>query len=178
MSVWNRGPEAKVKWLVFFAILCIIPFVFLGPLLSWTVEASKKRMDQRYTDICVARLRKVGQGMAQYAADNDGMLPSAERWMDATWKYVMKDDPSQITESPFQCPLVSKARTGEFGFAMGIELSGAKLDGSTGDLVFDARDHGRNARGTSADIEYRHAGERANVLSSELTVRSAQDRAK
>lgn len=170
MSVWNRGPEAKVKWLIFLAILCIVPFIFMGPLLSWTVEASKRRMDQRYSEICISRLRQVGQGMAQYAADSDGLLPPADRWMDVTWKYVMKDDPSQITESAFQCPSVSKARTGEFGFAMGTALSGKPLAGASGDLAFDSKDVSRNARGGESDLDYRHVGKGANVLGADLVV--------
>ena len=119
----------------------------------------------RVTAICISQLGKVAQAQLLYAADHDDELPPAEFWIDATWKYAGKKDPSEVTESVFKCPAVALRRDGSYGYAFNNELDRMKLQEIAGPetvpLVFDSKALFRNAAGPPVAAypdEGRHSG--------------------
>lgn len=174
MSFWHEGPSEKVKWILFAGIGFGLPLLIVGPLFGLAYRASNTTMEKRFGSICLSRLNTIGKAFELYAADNDGALPPAARWTDATWPYVLKKDPAELTEHAYQCPSIAKLRSGEYGYAMNEELGGRKSDAGTVPLVFDADLLGRNAHGSLEHLALppRHKEHTENnALLSNLTAR-------
>lgn len=185
MSFWDEGPSKTVRILIFVGIGCVLPGVFLGPLFSAVLAASKEQTDGRYGSICLSRLRIIGQAMSMYGEDNDGRFPIANSWIDSTFHYVLKEDPKNVTENPYQCPTISKKRVGDYGYSMNIiysreELVKFKETGHTAEpLIFDADEVGRNAHSTikSLSLPPRHGeGKINNALYPDLSAKTAPPR--
>ncbi len=185
MSFWDEGPSKTVRTLIFVCIGCVLPSVVLGPLFAAVLTVSEEQTDGRYGSICLSRLRVIGQAMSMYGEDNDGRFPIAKSWIDSTFHYILKDDPKNVTENPYQCPTISKKRVGDYGYSMNIiysseELVKFKETGHTAEpLIFDADEVGRNAHSTlkSLSLPPRHGeGKINNSLYPDLSAKTAPPR--
>lgn len=99
----GSGGFTLVELLVVVAIIGILA-TFLMPVVQMAIERSKSAG-------CQANLRRIGQGLTQFVADNDGMMPNSvygsvssatdtganRKWMDAIADYVGG-------EKTFLCP--------------------------------------------------------------------------
>lgn len=87
------------------------------------------------------RLQALNGGLLIYASDNDGKLPLAGNWVDATLPYVR-------TLSTYRSPVVERRVPTDFGYAYNSALSGADLstsDRGTTVSIFDSTILTRNA---------------------------------
>lgn len=130
---------------------------------------------RRYAEICASRLRTVAEAQLLYAADNDGRLPEAARWVDVSWSYAKqkrKTDPEENSESVFRCPTISARRDGSYGYAFNSALDGENTasiaDPDAIELVFDSMTLTRNAHGDPKALlpgpEARHDGGSESVV--------------
>lgn len=175
----KRNPT-QLFWVAVFFILCVIPFLLGGPLFWYGLSRAETMNDSGESVECRQRLERVGKAFALYAADNDGALPLAANWIDATWKLDSKKNPNDDYQSAFRCPSVSRLRRiGDYGYAMNIELSGAKLsqvaNPESTPLVFDCENLLRNAAAKRSDVPTpaRHKGAKENygVTSNQTVVK-------
>lgn len=177
MSFWDEGPSKNVRIAIFVGLGCGLPLLIAGPLMTMTIKASNNTMDSRFDSICMSRLNKIGKAMSMYEAANDQTLPNADRWIDATWSYIMPRDPADTTENFYQCPTIARQRTGEFGYSMNDLYSGKKdVKEGAEPLIFDSDEVGRNAHATigSLCLPPRHNNHKQNNgLFPDLTVRRA-----
>ena len=86
-------------------------------------------------------LKQLAVGLIMYAAEHEGHLPTADRWMDAIWPYVKNEAIFRSPSAPDQ----------QYGYAFNAQLSGADIDrvstGAVMVLVFETRRGWKNAAG-------------------------------
>jgi hypothetical protein len=138
-----------------------IPAVALVSLSIYAISKAVRDMGvsdggTKVTELCISRLSKVASAQLLYAADHDEMLPPAEIWVDATWKYAAAKDPGQVTESVFKCPVIALDRGGGYGYGFNAENGSLPLariqDPATKVAVFDSKELSRNASGVPAEM--------------------------
>jgi len=125
--------------------------------------------------VCQSNLKQIGLAIAEYAKNNDGYLPVADKWCDLLTEYY-----EELPEELFQCPA---AKSGRANYALNKNLDGSRLTDVPDDvvLVFEAykhRDHrtldtkGWNLTGTAELLDIRrHAAQSCNILSADGSVR-------
>lgn len=98
----RSGAFSLTELIVSIGILLVLAALTTAGVGTWLQAAQR-------TD-CAAKLRTIGQGIALYAADNDGKLPS--RWISSPWEYwhmqiypyLADGRPITLGETLFQCP--------------------------------------------------------------------------
>lgn len=165
--------EKPKTWI--YVLAGVIPATILVSMTVFVISRAVSDMGNpasgtKVTALCVSRLREVARAQLLYASDHDDFFAPPSAWVDATWRYVGKKDPGELTESVFKCPAVSLKRDGGYGYGFNSELRGkptqaiGNLDAVP--LVFDSRALHRNAAGppASAMAEGRHNGGKDNVV--------------
>lgn len=155
----KRQLSVRWWWLISLFAVCVFPLGITWWTLNYGVKALQGAVEGREGERCQTRLKSLWQGLSLYAEQNDGRLPPAALWVDASWPMMPKQkpndpnskplDPIEESESVFRCPSISKKRTGEYGLAFSIALDGAATKSMEGydsmPLVFDSILMGRNA---------------------------------
>lgn len=93
---------------MFFLIISILAAI-LFPVFAQAREKARQTS-------CLANLRQQSNALQMYAADFDGILPPASKWMDALYPYTG-------TESIFRCPTARSSAPTGYGYAFNDGVS-------------------------------------------------------
>ncbi|MDR3690626.1 MAG: hypothetical protein P4L46_14705 [Fimbriimonas sp.] len=115
----------------------VVGLMFLGAILFPVfAQARRSALGNR----CLSNMRRLNSAVTEYAADNDGAFPVANRWM---------DDLSLKSVRPRQlrCPAVGGVWNRRYGYAFNSELSSKRASALEKDVpvIFDSTLVGRNA---------------------------------
>lgn len=173
-AVSRRLRRTRILWIVGVFGLCVFPLGLVWWILKYGVQTLQTVVEGRESEICMARLRKVGVALQTYAVDHDGCFPPAESWIDASWSLGAKKDPENESESIFRCPTISKKRTGEYGYAffddLGLKPRSQLVDPKTTPMVFDSDLMSRNAHSgveSLPKVPRHRSGRSNNVLAAD-----------
>ncbi len=116
---------------------CLFGIPILAALL-FPVFAQARRAAQ--STRCMLNLRQLGTSISLYAADSDGTLPKADRWMDDLAKVGVR-------KRFLRCPSIPAIGGSQFGYAFNEALSAKKLVSLKGNppVIFDSNLLGKNA---------------------------------
>jgi prepilin-type processing-associated H-X9-DG protein len=104
---------------------------------------------------CLSNVRNIATAVAMYENENDGLLPFASNWSDATAKYMKEPNTEcRLKESPFS-------------YAYNRVLSGASYasiaEPANFVVVFESDAQSANASGGQSDVVPRHMGAYSHV---------------
>lgn len=104
----------SLSQVTFIAILVVVGAFFL-----WPVVAG----DRPLYAACAANVKQLTMGMLAYAADNDGNLPLADNWLDASVATYSKN----YKLNPY-CRFIKNRKPDQIGYAMYFKMAGCKTD--------------------------------------------------
>jgi len=134
--------------------LVVITFVVAAAAFLFPIFAKAK--SGSYRNRCYSNLFQVAQTISLYANDSDGVLPSADRWMDALDRYTKWPN--------FQLHDPEGVKAGDYGYAFRDKASAlnlSKVDNLKGyPVVFDSILMQRNAHSELGTLPHpgRHRG--------------------
>lgn len=109
-----------------------IPAAVLLLVLSVCLPALRRVRQSAKVVLCQSNLKQIGLAIAEYAKNNEGFLPAADKWCD-----LLTEHYKELPEELFRCPA---AKSGRCNYAFNKNLDGLRLTDVPEDvvLVFEA----------------------------------------
>ncbi len=126
-STWRIGLKERM-WMqkVVIVFICFLLYMALKPVVMSMIQ-------NRNFQICQNNVRKIAQGIKNYAGDWDDTLPNANDWQDAAESDITATTGTGFTvESYFHCPL--DHTHDKSSYAYNSMLSGLSMNVRPGDI--------------------------------------------
>jgi hypothetical protein len=147
-----KFPGTVRRILPLFPSLWLIPITMLFMVFAIILPMFQRPRLPAKTIVCRTNLKQISLGVTIYSNDNDGAIPTAEKWNDLIFEYI-------ADERPHQCPSIGKQAPKTCAYILNRNLYDLKTP-IPGDMVLAFEGPvGWNQTGGAEMMVFRHGTE-------------------